>query len=121
MPFNQLIPHFQFGNNEAFGVLRGTATVPSDAPGGITAGGNRSPTSFQLDLGVHYPPRNAQSSWTRRSPSAVAFPALTLFSFPTRPTAKAEYSSFPRQCVWASSFGSSQILDHLLMSLQEND
>lgn len=54
-PFNQLIPHFLYGNNEGFGVPRGTALVPSDAPGGIVAGGNRTPTTFKLDLGIHYP------------------------------------------------------------------
>src|SRR5204862_1595425 len=27
-PFNQLIPHPVYGNNEGFGVQRGTATVP---------------------------------------------------------------------------------------------
>jgi len=54
-PFNQLIPHLLLGNNEAFGVPRGTATIPDDAPGGIKAEGNRSPATFQLDLGAAYP------------------------------------------------------------------
>jgi outer membrane receptor protein involved in Fe transport len=54
-PFDQLIPHPIYGNNEGFGVPRGTAVAPADAPGGIKAGSNRSPSTFQLDLGGYYP------------------------------------------------------------------
>jgi hypothetical protein len=54
-PFDALIPHPVYGNNEGFAVPRGTAIAPSDAPGGIKAGSNRSPTNFQLDLGAYYP------------------------------------------------------------------
>jgi hypothetical protein len=61
-PFNQLIPHPVYGNNEGFGLQRGTAIVPT-----VTAtqagfpnivesiGSNRTPTTMNLDLGVYYP------------------------------------------------------------------
>jgi outer membrane receptor protein involved in Fe transport len=61
-PFNQLIPHPIYGNNEGFQVQRGTATVPT-----VTAvqagfpnvvqgiGSQRTPTTTNLDLGIYYP------------------------------------------------------------------
>ena len=61
-PFNQLIPHPVYGNNEGFAVQRGTAVVPA-----VTAtqagfpnivqsiGSNRTPMTTNLDLGVYYP------------------------------------------------------------------
>ena len=61
-PFNRLIPHPVYGNNEGFGVQRGTAIVPSVVavdPGfpnvvqGI--GSSRTPTTMNLDLGAYYP------------------------------------------------------------------
>lgn len=64
-PFNQLIPHPVYGNNEGFAVPRGTAIVPnvatvsgiSTANGGIQSavGTNRTPTTFNLDIGFYYP------------------------------------------------------------------
>jgi outer membrane receptor protein involved in Fe transport len=48
MPFNQLIPHFLYGDNEGFGVQRGTAINPF-------TGSNRTPTTYNLDLGAYYP------------------------------------------------------------------
>ena len=48
IPFDQLVPHFLYGDNEGFGVPRGTAINP------IT-GRNRTPTNYQLDLGAYYP------------------------------------------------------------------
>jgi outer membrane receptor protein involved in Fe transport len=48
IPFDQLIPHPVYGNNEGFAVPRGTAINP------IT-GRNRTPTTFNLDLGAYYP------------------------------------------------------------------
>jgi hypothetical protein len=54
-PFNALVPHPVYGNNEGFGVPRGTALFPADFAGGIRAGRNRSPFSWQLDLGGYYP------------------------------------------------------------------
>jgi hypothetical protein len=57
-----LTPHPIYGNNEGFGVPRGTAIVPvvtaSDPgfPNKVESiGSNRSPTTMNLDLGVYYP------------------------------------------------------------------
>jgi outer membrane receptor protein involved in Fe transport len=61
-PFNQLIPHPIYGNNEGFAVQRGTAIVPAvtaTQPGfpnvvqGI--GSTRTPMTTNLDLGFYYP------------------------------------------------------------------
>ncbi|MEP6912558.1 MAG: hypothetical protein ABI923_07375, partial [bacterium] len=62
-PFDQLIPHPVYGNNEGFGVPRGTAIVPNTGltvPGGSggvenAIGSNRTPFTMNLDLGAHYP------------------------------------------------------------------
>jgi outer membrane receptor protein involved in Fe transport len=61
-PFNQLIPHPVYGNNEGFAVQRGTAIVPAvtAATAGFpnvvqSIGSNRTPTTTNLDLGVYYP------------------------------------------------------------------
>ena len=48
IPFNKLIPHFLYGDNEGFGAPRGTAVNP------IT-GSSRTPTTFNLDIGAYYP------------------------------------------------------------------
>ena len=47
-PFDALVPHPVYGDNEGFGVPRGTAINP-------TTGSNRSPRTYQLDLGAYYP------------------------------------------------------------------
>ena len=64
VPFNQLIPHPIYGNNEGFAVQRGTAIVPTvDAsdpgfPNVVESiGTTRTPTTYNLDLGVYYPIR----------------------------------------------------------------
>lgn len=64
VPFNQLIPHPIYGNNEGFAVQRGTAIVPtvSAAEPGFpniveSIGSSRTPTTMNLDLGVYYPIR----------------------------------------------------------------
>ncbi|MDX6444722.1 MAG: hypothetical protein QOH71_1796 [Blastocatellia bacterium] len=61
-PFNQLIPHPIYGNNEGFAVQRGTATVPSVSaaqpgfPNVVDSiGTQRTPRTMNLDLGVYYP------------------------------------------------------------------
>jgi outer membrane receptor protein involved in Fe transport len=61
-PFNQLIPHPVYGNNEGFAVQRGTAIVPtvSATQAGFpnivqSIGTSRTPTTMNLDLGVYYP------------------------------------------------------------------
>lgn len=48
IPFNALIPHPVYGNNEGFQVPRGTAINP-------LTGRNRTPTTYNLDLGAYYP------------------------------------------------------------------
>jgi outer membrane receptor protein involved in Fe transport len=63
MPFNELIPHAIYGNNEGFGVPRGTAVVPNvgatvtNGSDGIenAIGSTRSPFTTNLDLGAYYP------------------------------------------------------------------
>jgi outer membrane receptor protein involved in Fe transport len=62
VPFNQLIPHPIYGNNEGFKVQRGTAIIPAvgaSQPGFPNTvesiGTTRSPTTMNLDLGVYYP------------------------------------------------------------------
>jgi hypothetical protein len=61
-PFNQLIPHPVYGNNEGFGVQRGTAIVPTVTatqagfPNVVeSVGSSRTPRTMNLDLGVYYP------------------------------------------------------------------
>ncbi len=61
-PFNQLIPHPIYGNNEGFAVQRGTAVVPAVTatqagfPNVVNSiGTSRTPTTMNLDLGVYYP------------------------------------------------------------------
>jgi len=62
VPFNQLIPHPIYGNNEGFAVQRGTAIIPTVSasdpgfPNFVNSvGTNRSPTTMNLDLGAYYP------------------------------------------------------------------
>jgi outer membrane receptor protein involved in Fe transport len=62
VPFNALIPHPIYGNNEGFLVQRGTAIVPAvqaSTPGFPNTvesiGTNRTPTTMNLDLGLYYP------------------------------------------------------------------
>ena len=62
IPFNELIPDVDYGDNEGFGVPRGTAIVPATAPSPAgfpnvvdSIGSNRTPTTWNLDLGAYYP------------------------------------------------------------------
>jgi hypothetical protein len=62
IPFDQLIPHPVYGNNEGFAVQRGTAIVPTVTatepgfPNVVNSiGSNRTPTTWNLDLGTYYP------------------------------------------------------------------
>jgi outer membrane receptor protein involved in Fe transport len=59
IPFNQLVPHPVYGNNEGFGTPRGTAIIPNLGvnSGGVESaiGKNRTPTTWNVDLGVYYP------------------------------------------------------------------
>jgi outer membrane receptor protein involved in Fe transport len=62
VPFNQLIPDVAYGNNEGFGLPRGTAVVPAVAqqqpgfPNVVdSVGDRRTPITTNLDLGFYYP------------------------------------------------------------------
>jgi len=62
IPYNQLIPHAVYGNNEGFGVPRGTAIVPTvtaSQPGFPNVvnsiGSNRTPFTWNLDASAYYP------------------------------------------------------------------
>jgi hypothetical protein len=61
-PFNQLIPHPIYGNNEGFAVQRGTAIIPAVTatqagfPNTVDSiGSSRTPSTMNLDIGVYYP------------------------------------------------------------------
>lgn len=54
LPFNQLISHPVYGDNEGFGLPRGTAQVPGTSPG-VPSTGTRSPRTYNLDLSGFYP------------------------------------------------------------------
>ena len=61
-PFNELIPHPVYGNNEGFGLPRGTAIVPTVAasqsgfPNIVDSiGTKRTPITHDLDLGFYLP------------------------------------------------------------------
>ncbi|HZI50174.1 MAG TPA: hypothetical protein VFD75_20415, partial [Pyrinomonadaceae bacterium] len=58
IPFNALIPHPAAGDNEGFEVPRGTAINP-------LTGTNRTPTTFNLDLGASYPIRLGEDKQLR--------------------------------------------------------
>lgn len=65
IPFNALIPHPVYGNNEGFcnsdlGICnpRGTAINP-------TTGSNRTPSTYQLDFGAYYPIKFGESTSLR--------------------------------------------------------
>ena len=59
IPFNALIPHPVYGNNEGFLNPRGTSIIPDLGANsaGVTSavGSNRTPTTWNLDLGAYYP------------------------------------------------------------------
>src|SRR5258706_6038327 len=77
-PFNALVPHPVYGNNEGFCILglscvpRGTAIVPTvtaTQPGFPnivnSIGSNRTPTTMNLDLGFYYPIKLGAERWLR--------------------------------------------------------
>ena len=62
IPYNQLTPHPIYGNNEGFGVQRGTATVPvvtavqAGFPNVVNSiGTSRTPFTYNLDMNFYYP------------------------------------------------------------------
>ncbi len=73
IPFNQLVPHPVYGNNEGFGVPRGTAVVPNvsaTVPGGSNGienaiGSTRAPFTTSLDFGAYYPIQFSESKQLR--------------------------------------------------------
>jgi hypothetical protein len=58
IPFNALIPHVLYGDNQGLSVSRGTAINP-------LTGRNRTPTTYNLDLGAYYPIRLTESRLLR--------------------------------------------------------
>jgi outer membrane receptor protein involved in Fe transport len=58
IPFSALIPHPLYGDNEGFDVARGTAINP-------LTGRNRTPTTYNLDLGAYYPLKLGESRQLR--------------------------------------------------------
>jgi outer membrane receptor protein involved in Fe transport len=61
-PFNMMVPHPVYGNNEGFGMPRGTAVVPKITVGDPnfpnyveSTGTTRSPVTSTTDLGFYYP------------------------------------------------------------------
>ena len=58
IPFNALIPHPTYGDNEGFEVPRGGAINP-------LTGSNRTPFTYNLDLGLSYPIRFGESNQLR--------------------------------------------------------
>ncbi|MCU1309363.1 MAG: hypothetical protein JWO20_488 [Candidatus Angelobacter sp.] len=67
-PFNQLIPHPVYGNNEGFAVQRGTAIVPTltASQAGFpnlvdSIGATRTPFTTNVDLGFAYPIKIGES------------------------------------------------------------
>jgi outer membrane receptor protein involved in Fe transport len=58
IPFNQLIPHPLYGDNEGFGLPRGTAVNP-------LTGRTRTPFTYNLDIGAYYPIQFSESKELR--------------------------------------------------------
>lgn len=69
IPFNQLVPHEVYGDDEGFGLPRGTAVIPDLGANsfGVTSaiGKSRTPTTYNLDLGVYYPIRFTENMQLR--------------------------------------------------------
>jgi hypothetical protein len=78
IPFNALVPHPIYGNNEGFCVAsstltvcnpRGTALIPDLGANSFgvesAIGKNRSPTTWNLDLGFYYPIKFSESKELR--------------------------------------------------------
>jgi len=68
IPFNALIPHPVYGNNEGFLNPRGTTIVPNSGfNGGVASaiGKTRTPFTWNVDLGVYYPVKLSESMQLR--------------------------------------------------------
>ena len=68
-PFSLLIPHPVYGNNEGFLDPRGTSLIPNQGANsfGVTSavGTNRTPLTYNLDIGVYYPIRFSEDMQLR--------------------------------------------------------
>jgi len=71
IPYNQLVPHEVYGDDEGFGVPRGTAIIPDLGVNsfGVTSavGKSRTPTTYNLDLGFYYPIKFSENMQLRLS------------------------------------------------------
>ncbi len=54
IPFNALVPHPLYGDNEGF-CIPGLSCVPRGTATNPLTGSNRTPTTYNLDLGAYYP------------------------------------------------------------------
>ncbi|MBV8858878.1 MAG: TonB-dependent receptor [Acidobacteria bacterium] len=54
IPFNALVPHPVYGDNEGF-CIQGLSCVPRGTAINPLTGRNRTPTTYNLDLGAYYP------------------------------------------------------------------
>jgi hypothetical protein len=54
VPFNALVPHPLYGDNEGF-CIPGLSCVPRGTAINPLTGSNRTPTTYNLDLGAYYP------------------------------------------------------------------
>lgn len=54
IPFNALVPHPLYGDNEGF-CIPGLSCVPRGTAVNPITGSNRTPTTFNLDMGAYYP------------------------------------------------------------------
>ena len=69
IPFNALIPHPVYGNNEGFLNPRGTTLIPDNGANSFgvrsAVGKTRTPTTYNLDIGVYYPVKFSESMQLR--------------------------------------------------------
>lgn len=56
IPYNALVPHPLYGDNEGF-CIQGLSCVPRGTAVNPVTGSNRTPTTYNADLGVYYPIR----------------------------------------------------------------
>jgi outer membrane receptor protein involved in Fe transport len=64
IPFNALVPHPLYGDNEGF-CIEGLSCVPRGTAINPITGSNRTPTTYNLDLGAYYPIQLGESRQLR--------------------------------------------------------
>ncbi len=64
IPFNALVPHPLYGDNEGF-CIQGLSCVPRGTATNPITGSTRTPTTFNLDLGAYYPIQFGESRQLR--------------------------------------------------------